>query len=112
MGRPYSSAAQAGPGRLGCNRRYVRIRSAVYRQTHTERSYPSAAQAGLEGLGCTRRCVGVGSAVYTQTFLGRPFPPGPSQDRGDPGASAAVGDGRARCMPFSPSVKTLPHRPR
>ena len=59
-GRPYPSAAQAGPERLGCNRRCVGRHSFACPHTPTGRPYPSAAPAGPEGLGCNRRCVGEG----------------------------------------------------
>ena len=59
-GRPYPSAAQAGPERLGCNCRCVGRDSFACPHTPTGRPYPSAAQAGPERLGCNRRCVGVG----------------------------------------------------
>ena len=59
-GRPYPSAAQAGPEGLGCNRRCVGRDLSVYPQTPTGRPYPSVAQAGPGGLGCNRRCAGEG----------------------------------------------------
>ena len=60
-GRPYPSAAQAGPEGLGCNRRCVGGGGFIVRpHTPTGRPYPSAARAGPEGLGCNRRCVGEG----------------------------------------------------
>ena len=60
-GRPYPSAAQAGPEGLGCNRRCVGGRPLrVPPKTPMGRPYPSAAQAGPEGLGCDRRRVGGG----------------------------------------------------
>ena len=59
-GRPYPSAAQAGPEGLGCNRRCVGGGQFVCPKSPTGRPYPSAAHAGPEGLGCNRRCVGEG----------------------------------------------------
>ena len=59
-GRPYPSAAHAGPEGLGCNRRCVGRDSFACPHTPTGRPYPRAAQAGPEGLGCNRRCVGEG----------------------------------------------------
>ena len=59
-GRPYPSAAQAGPEGLGCNRRCVGKDPSVCPLNPTGRPYPSAAQAGPEGLGCNHGCVGEG----------------------------------------------------
>ena len=59
-GRPYPSAAQAGPEGLRCNRPCVGEGPLRVPTTPTGRPYPSAAQAGPEGLGCNRRCVGEG----------------------------------------------------
>ena len=91
-GRPYPSAAQAGPEGLGCNRRCVGegpLR--VPTKTPTGRPYPSAAQAGPEGLGCSRRCVGEGPLrVPPRPPRGVPIPPRPRQDRRDSGVTAAV----------------------
>ena len=60
MGRPYPSAAQAGPEGLGCNCRCVGEGPLRVPQTPTGRPYPPAAQAEPEGLGCNRRCLGEG----------------------------------------------------
>ena len=74
-GRPYPSAAQAGPEGLGCNRRCVGGGDFIVRpQTPTGRPYPSAAQAGPERLGCNRRCVGRDSFACPHTPTGRPYP--------------------------------------
>ena len=62
-GRPYPSAAQAGPEGLECNRRCVERNSFACPHAPTGRPYPSAAQAGPEGLGCNRRCVGGGGPL-------------------------------------------------
>ena len=66
-GRPYPSAAEAGPEGLGCNRRCVGegpLR--VPPKTPAGRPYPSAAQAGPEGLGCNRHVWGRDLSVCPQ----------------------------------------------
>ena len=59
-GRPYPSAAQAGPEGLGCNRRCVGEGPLRVPPNPHGPLCPSAAQAGPEGLGCNRRYVGEG----------------------------------------------------
>ena len=89
-GRPYPSAAQAGPEGLGCNRRCVGVVSVMCPQSPTGRPYASAAQAGPEGLGCNRRCVGVNSLCALNPPRGVPIPPRPKQYRRDSGVTAAM----------------------
>ena len=114
-GRPYPSAAQAGPEGLGCNRHCVGGGGdfSVCPQTPTGRPYPSAALAGPEGLGCNRRCVGENLSVCPQTPTGRPYPSAAQAGPEGLGCNRhCVGEGPLRAPPKPPRGVPIPPRPR
>ena len=59
-GRPYPSAAQAGPEGLRCNRRCAGGEFCVCPQNPHRASLSLNGPEGPEGLGCNLRCVGGG----------------------------------------------------
>ena len=106
-GRPYPSAAQAGPEGLRCNRRCVGVGKSF---VTNPRGVPIPAQPGQD-----RRDSGVTAAVwgkekYLTNPRGVPIPPRPRLDRRDSGVTADVW-GKEKYL-TNPRGVPIPPRPR
>ena len=108
-GRPYPSAAQAGPEGLGCSRR------CVGEGPHRAPTIPHRASLSLRGPGRTGGtrvkpplCGGGTSPCTHNPPRGVPIPPRPRQDRRDSGVTAAVWGRDLTVYPQSPTGRPYP----
>ena len=108
-GRPYPSAAQAGPERLGCNRRCV-----GEGPLHVSPN-PHGASLSLRGLGRTGEtrvypplCGAGTSPCAPEPPRGVPIPPRPKPDRRDSGVTAAVWARDPFVCPQTPTGRPYP----
>ena len=108
-GRPYPSAAQAGPEGLGCNRRYV---GEGPLRVPTIPHGASLSCGGPGKTGGTRvqppLCGGGSSPCAQNPPRGVPIPPRPRQDRRDSGVAAAVWGRVLSVCPKSPTGRPYP----
>ena len=73
-GRPYSSAAQAGPEGLGCNRRCVGVVRLCARNPPRGAPIPPRPRQDRRDSGVTAAVWGRDLSVCPQTPTGRPYP--------------------------------------